>query len=452
MLTNGKVSFWHAQLGGPPEFRKSLNHNIDVDVLIVGGGFTGLWTAYYLKKSRPELTIAIAEANFSGFGASGRNGGGMGASISLAKSRDDGSANKRLMVAMESSVREVVSRIEDEHIQADLIKPGSMRVAHSGAALQRLKEMDIKQSQSLLSAAEVNEKINMPSALGALFDQENYSVNPGKFVRQLANVVESLGITIYEQTKVMSIRDKTAHTEDGYSAKGNVIVLATEGYTSSIDDFGRLRIPMNSSMIATQVVPPEIWERIGWKDRVSLGEVAHAILYSQHTPDGRIVIGGRGYPYRFGSRTDLNGSTQQSTIRDLTGILNRWIPETSGLEIEHAWSGVLGVPRDWSASVGYQKESGIAWAGGYVGAGVVVSNLSARTLTDLILDQKSELVDQVWVNHQARKWEIEPFRWIGIHLMYKLFNIADDLERRHPDRTKTSGIAKLANLITGKPY
>ncbi|MGB3414730.1 MAG: FAD-binding oxidoreductase [Microbacteriaceae bacterium] len=452
MLTNGEVSFWHHKLGGRPELRKPLERSIDRDILIVGGGFTGLWAAYYLKKENPELNIALAEANFCGFGASGRNGGGVGANLSLAKSKDNGSGHHRINQAMEQSVIELVERIEQENIQADLVKVGSMRVAHSNAALKRIQNLEQTEDVLLLSAAEVKAQINIPTARGGVVHKNSYSLNPAKLVRQLASIVENLGVEIYENTAVTSVSNRVAQTETGYSVKANVIVLATEGYTSSIDGFARQRIPMNSSMIATQVIPEEIWEKIGWQNRVSLGEVAHSILYSQHTPDGRIAIGGRGYPYLYGSKTDKNGNTKEGTIRELTNILNRWIPDTKGLEIEHAWSGVLGVPRDWSASVGYDPQTGIAWAGGYVGSGVVVSNLSGRTLRDLILGKKSELVDQIWVNHQSKKWEFEPLRWIGIHTMYKMYNMADDIERKHPDRNKTSKIAKIANLVSGKPY
>lgn len=450
-LINGEVSFWHYKLGGRPEIRAQLSKNLDKDIVIVGGGFTGLWTAYYLKKENPELDIALLEANFCGFGASGRNGGYVSAGISLAKDRDSGEQNTRLRFAVRDSIAEVISRIAEEGIDADQEKVGSLLSATNHAQLKRLTETPLIANQQFLDAEAFKERINIPSVLGGILEPETYTVNPGKLVRQLAGVVEKLGVEIYENTRVDRVENHHVYTAHGFSAKANVIVIATEGYLSSIKGFQRTRIPMNSSMIATQVVPEEVWDEIGWRGREALSEATHAVLYSQHTLDGRIAIGGRGYPYRYGSATDTDGVTQTSTIRALTEILNRWLPVTKSLEIEHAWSGVLGVPRDWSASVRYDSQTGIAVAGGYVGSGVVVSNLSARTLRDLILKKKSELVDQVWVNHMAKKWEVEPFRWLGVHTMYKLYNRADDIERRNSASDRTSKIARFANLITSKP-
>jgi glycine/D-amino acid oxidase-like deaminating enzyme len=143
----------------------------------------------------------------------------------------------------------------------------------------------------------------------------------------------------------------------------------------------------------------------------------------------------------------VNGQTQQATIDQLHTILTTLLPQTAGLRIDHAWCGVLGVPRDWCTTVGLDKDTRIAWAGGYVGLGVSTSNLSGQTLRDLILGLDTDLARLPWVNRQVRRWEPEPFRWLGVHSMYQLYHIAD--RREAGGLNHTSKLAHLADSITG---
>jgi glycine/D-amino acid oxidase-like deaminating enzyme len=152
-------------------------------------------------------------------------------------------------------------------------------------------------------------------------------------------------------------------------------------------------------------------------------------------------------PYRFGSRTDDAGKTQQATIEALHAILLRLLPQTKALKIDHAWCGVLGVPRDWCTTAGFDPSTGIGWAGGYVGLGVSSSNLAGRTLCDLVLRRESDLTGLPWVNRTVRPWEPEPFRWLGVHSMYQLYRMAD--EREFAGLPQTSRLAAIADRITG---
>jgi glycine/D-amino acid oxidase-like deaminating enzyme len=176
--------------------------------------------------------------------------------------------------------------------------------------------------------------------------------------------------------------------------------------------------------------------------------MAHAYMYAQHTADGRIALGGRGVPYRFGSRTDTDGATQQRTTELLTAILHDMFPAARDAAVDHAWAGVLGVPRDWKATVGLDPATGLGWAGGYVGTGVAATNLAARTLSDLILEPGSELTTMPWVNRKVRRWEIEPLRWIAVQAMYKAYHAADKAENRR--QGPTSFIAKAADKVSGR--
>jgi glycine/D-amino acid oxidase-like deaminating enzyme len=227
------------------------------------------------------------------------------------------------------------------------------------------------------------------------------------------------------------------------------VLRATEGFTAALPGMRRRWLPMNSSMIVTEPIPQGIWETIGWRGRETLGDTAHGFFYAQRTVDDRIAIGGRSVPYRFGSRTDVDGKVPERTITHLTAVLRSALPQTRHIPVAHAWCGVLAVPRDWEASVSFDTATGLGAAGGYVGHGVTATNLAGRTLTDLVLGRQTELTTLPWVGHHSRDWEPEPLRWLGVRGMYLAYKAADWHESRGP-RT-TSPIAVVADKIAGRP-
>lgn len=205
---------------------------------------------------------------------------------------------------------------------------------------------------------------------------------------------------------------------------------------------------MNSSMIVTASLSEATWEEIGWRAGETLGDSAHTFMYAQRTADDRIAIGGRGVPYRYGSRIDKNGETPVGTITELRQVLEDFFPMLGDVAIEHAWSGVLGVPRDWCATVGLDRATGMAAAGGYVGHGVTTTNLAGRTLRDLILGHDSDLTSLPWVDWHSRAWEPEPLRWLGVRSLYLAYRAADRAEASR--RSTTSHIARAADIISGR--
>jgi glycine/D-amino acid oxidase-like deaminating enzyme len=170
-------------------------------------------------------------------------------------------------------------------------------------------------------------------------------------------------------------------------------------------------------------------------------------MYAQRTADDRIALGGRGIPYRFGSRTDERGATQNWTIESLTGVLHDMFPALRDVPVERAWCGVLGVPRDWCATVDLDLTTGLGTAGGYVGSGLTTTNLAGRTLADLVLRRDTDLTHLPWVGRRIRQWEPEPLRWLGVRAMYGLYRAAD---RREQHADSTSRLAHLGNLLTGR--
>ena len=454
MPVNGAVSHWFSHL---PDPRPPLPGDREAEVCIVGAGYTGLWTAYYLKQLDPGLSVTVLEARFAGFGASGRNGGwlsglppGHRGVLAERHGRDGVVAWQRML---NESVDEVIAVAAREGIDADIAKGGNLEVARNPAQAERLREEVAEDRRwgvddvEILSAAEASERIRVHNVTLGSFNPHCARIQPAKLARGLADVVERSGVTVYEQTPVTEIAPGRAETPHGV-LRAPVVIRATEGFTARMRGLRRRWLPMNSSMIATEPLPQQTWDSIGWDGCETLGDLAHGFFYAQRTADGRIAIGGRSLPYRYGSRIDRDGAVPAATIEYLTGVLNTALPQTRGVPIAHGWSGVLAVPRDWTAGVAFDPATGLGEAGGYVGHGVTATNLAGRTLADLVLSRPSELTGLPWVDHRSRTWEPEPLRWIGVRGLYTAYKLADGHEAR---RARTSPIAVLADRITGRP-
>ncbi|MBA2947236.1 FAD-dependent oxidoreductase [Streptomyces sp. PSKA28] len=410
----------------------------------------------------PFLRITVLEQKFCGYGASGRNGGwlynGIAGRDRYAKLHGHDAA-MRLQQAMNDTVAEVARTAAEENIDADIHQGGVLEVAYTPAQLARLKAFHAtelsygEKDRELYGARDTAERIRVAGAVGSTWTPHGARLHPAKLVKGLAAAVESLGVTIHESTPVTEIRPKHAITPYG-TVRAPYVLRCTEGFTASLKGHRRTWLPMNSSMIVTEPLPEDVWSSIGWEGRETLGDMAHAYMYAQRTADDRIALGGRGVPYRYGSRTDNDGRTQPATIDALREILVRFFPQLAGVAVSHAWSGVLGVPRDWCATVTLDRTTGLGWAGGYVGSGVATANLAARTLRDLVQQDSgqsgpTELTALPWVNHKVRKWEPEPLRWLGVHGMYATYRAADHSERTSPT-AETARLARLADRLSGR--
>lgn len=458
-FSNGDISFWFRDTGMPHR-RPALPGPIDVDVAIVGAGLTGLWTAYYLATSAPELTIAVVEKHFAGFGASGRNGGWLsgepaGQFRRYAKTHGTDSA-RAMQQNMFSTIDEVLSISKQENIHADIEKDGLIHVATNDAQLDRLKHhVEELRAQGwgpedlqTLSPAEVSARVNVAGARGGFWTPHCARIHPTKFTLGLAEAVERLGVTIYEGTSAESIEAGAVHTSRG-TVSAKHIVRALEGYTDSLQGHRRKLMPMNSSMIITEPLPQSIWDEIGWRGAELVGDMGHSFAYSHRTEDGRIALGGRGVPYNYASSFDPNGTTANKAVGQLMDKMVSMFPAVSRSSVQHTWSGVLGVPRDWCAAVNFDKRTGIASAGGYVGHGLAGTNLAARTLRDLILGHDTDLAHLPWVGRHVRRWEVEPIRWVGASTLYAAYRYADRKENASSQPT-TALAARLADVASGR--
>jgi len=452
---NGQVSHWFDAYPSP---RPHLPGDRDADVCIVGAGYTGLWTAYYLKRADPTLRVVVLEARFAGFGASGRNGGWLSGLVpgdrnAMAKQygRDRVVAWQR---ALNDAVDEVALVAEREGIDAGIVKGGTMEIARNPAQAGRLAAgLDEEREWGndgivALTGSEAAQRIRFDGVVSAYHTPHCARIQPARLARGLADAVERLGVPIYEDTPVTRIEQGRVTTPTGTVA-APIVLRATEGFTPGLPGLRRRWLPMNSSMIATDPIPEALWADIGWDGRETVGDTAHGFFYAQRTVDDRIAIGGRSVPYRYASRTDVEGQVPARTIRLLSEVLHDVLPQVRDVPIAHGWCGVLAVPRDWESTVTLDRATGLGWAGGYVGHGVTATNLAGRTLADLVLDQKTPLTELPWVGHQSRQWEPEPLRWLGVRGLYVAYKLAD----RHEacGRATTSPIARIADRITGRP-
>jgi glycine/D-amino acid oxidase-like deaminating enzyme len=441
-------SFWHDTLPGSLDPRPSLTSDEQVDVAIVGAGFTGLWTAYYLKSLEPGIRVAIVEAEIAGFGASGRNGGWC---VGTLAGIDDHLANPerrdgaiRLQRALFDTVDEVGDVCEREAIECHWAKGGYVCLASSEVYQQTLRadadhwrDLGFEEEEvRWLSAEESAARIRTRRNLGGLFMSACAAMHPARLVRGLAEAVERRGVAIYEHSPATALEPGCVVTPGG-RLRADMVVRATEGYTPSLPGHERKLLPIHSIMVATEPLSETMWKEIGMPNRETFGDPRRMVTYGQRTADGRIAFGCRG-AYFYGSGVRNRLAPDAAAFRTVQETLESLIPVTRDARITHRWAGALGIPRDWRPSVGVDRSSGLAWAGGYVGEGVAASNLAGRTLADLLLERDSELTSLPLVGPPFPSWEPEPLRWLGVALVQRLGAALDaaELEDRPAPRLR----------------
>lgn len=448
------MSFWFDSLveSGADDLapRPALPGDREVDVAIVGGGLTGLWSAYYLLKRSPRLRVVVLEKSIAGFGASGRNGGWCSAlfpsSITTLEHRHGLDAALAMRRAMIETVSEVGRAAAAEGIDCDFVQGGTLIFARSRPQLSRAKAEVAEAKHYGVDRVEWSaERTSPANTLATVFEPACARLHPAKLVRGLARVVEALGATIYENSEVRSWEPHQVTTAHG-TVTADTIVIATEGYGATFAQSHRRILPLYSLMIATEPLPDAFWDDIQIEHGNTFADFRHLLIYGQRTADNRFAFGGRGARYHWGSAIRPDYDRVPKVFEHLRRTLVELFPQAADAEITHRWGGSIGVPRDWHASVEFDSASGIAWAGGYVGDGLSTTNLAGRTIADLVTGTESELTKLPWVNHRSRNWEPEPLRFVGANLGLLAMGIADAEERA----TKRPSIAaKLMSPLVG---
>jgi glycine/D-amino acid oxidase-like deaminating enzyme len=432
-------SLWLDGLDGRLEPRPSLPGGADYDVAIVGAGFTGLWSAYYLKQLQPDLRVVVLEREIAGYGPSGRNGGwasgGVAGTASVYERSHGVDAVRRAQRETYTTIEEIGRVAAAENIDCGFDHAGALFVATSEPQRRRLLARvhdahargATPADVALLDADEVDRRVHVAGCLAASYTPHAARIDPARLVRGLAEACERLGVVIHERTEALELEPGYVRCAQGTVNAGTVL-RATEAYTAQLPGEGRRFLPLYSLMVATEPLPDEVWAEIGWQGGVLVSDLRHLFFYAQRTTDGRIAIGGRGAPYRLDSPISEQHERNDAVKQRLRRTLDRHFPATSKAAITHHWGGPLGVPRDWCMSVSFDRARGLGWAGGYAGHGVVAANVSGRTLADLVLNRDTDLVSLPWVNHRSPKWEPEPLRFAASRAIVSVLGSADRYE------------------------
>ncbi|TFF14505.1 FAD-dependent oxidoreductase [Pseudomonas sp. BCA14] len=430
------ISLWMDQLDDPLAARPALAHDLDVNVAIIGAGYTGLWTAYYLKRQAPELKIAIIEAQTAGFGASGRNGGWLMGNL-LGEDRllaglhpQQRRASFDLLHGIPDEVAQVLAR---EGIDCDYRKGGALycaaRYPEQEVSLRRY--LDKLHAQGLtehdyrwLSPQQLAEQIRIAKPYGGIYAPHVATINPAKLVRGLARVVESMGVTIYENSPVSHWQSGSLRTAQA-SVRAAWVVPAVEGYANTLPVLGRYQLPVQSLIVATEPLSAATWDEIGLNHGQAFGESSRQVTYGQRSADNRLVFGARG-GYQFAGKLRHDFDLTDSEVELRRYLFGELFPQLKNVRITHSWGGNLGMSRRFRPHMLCDHKTGIALSGGYGGEGVGATNLGGRTLADLILGLDTPLTHQPWVIRERgldalKPWEPEPCRWLGYNAIIRSF-------------------------------
>lgn len=435
---NKRAGYWLSSHEPQLQPRAKLNEDIHADIAIVGAGFTGLWTAWYLKKHAPQLSIAVLEAEVAGFGASGRNGGWLMGSMEGVDSLVEGLSPSRrqdVHTLCYGIIDEVRAFTLEQNLDCDLQQGGAIyAAARYPEQLESMQELLAyfrscgydESAYHWLSKDELAKQLRIKNGYGGIYTPHVAAINPAKLVRGLAVAVEQQGVVLYEHSAVTGFDQSTGllKTVDG-SVRADRVVLATEGFNQWLTMPRRYVLPIQSQILVTEPLTDALWDEIGLDRRQVFADGGRQSIYGQKTADKRLVFGARA-SYLYGGQVRYEYDLSDPSFNFHKDMLLTLFPMLSGSGLSCGWGGTLGVPRKFRPHAIFDPGSGIAMAGGYGGEGVGASNLIARTLVDLILERQTGLSNMPWAHRMApgkalRRWEPEPFRWLMAKLVTQFF-------------------------------
>ncbi|MCU1312630.1 MAG: dependent oxidoreductase [Acidobacteriaceae bacterium] len=448
-------SFWLGDAGDLTP-RSGLRRSEEVDVAILGAGYTGLWTAYYLLRTRPEWKIAVVERDIAGYGASGRNGGWCSPRFPMSAGeliRRFGAEKTRTMLsALRDSGEAMHSVCEEEGIDACFRAAGTLtlaRGAHQWPALQATfrayQQLGLADRYHLLSAADVMTHIRATNVHGGLYTPDGASLHPGRLVRGLARAVEARGGVIYEQAAVTEVcggSRPVLRTASAEIVAREAIVLAGEAYMTQMKRTHRALLPAYSLICLTEPLTASQWSEVGWERGENVASARSTVVYLTKTHDGRILFGSRGAPYAFGSRISDAQDRHAATIGMIQRSLVEWFPMLEGVRFEHAWGGPVGMPRDWLPAVRFNPDSRVGVACGYTGQGVVLSHLAGRMLAGRITGTQTGYEDLPIAGHRSPSWIPEPLRWLVVRYMQNALLRIDEAQEAGRSKPLDAPIAE----------
>lgn len=426
------------------------------DIVIVGAGFTGLWTALHIKELDPSRSVTVIDAAQPGYGASGRNGGWCSAMAPmsldhLAHSTSAATA-RSFQIAMNRTVAEIGTFVDDHGISCGWSKAGTITLARSRPQMKRV-ESAIDEARRhgfgddflrLLGPDDITERVRVPGIVGASFSPECAVVDPLALCQGLLTVAVASGVSVHGESRLVRHRwSGSRHrleiaTPDGdIAADTDWLLFATEGFTARVEGHRREIAPLYSYMVCTEPLDEDIWDLIGWDNRETITDARRLVVYAQRTQDGRIAFGGRGAPYRFASAIGPRHDTDPAVHDRIIEAMFEFFPAARGARVTHRWGGALGVARDWHAVARVDTTERTGFAGGYVGDGVALSRLAGTAMARGVLGIDDDVTRLPIVGHLGPRWEPEPFRWLGINTMLKMVAAADSYEKAFGRTSRT---------------
>lgn len=437
------LSLW-SDISGPYTPSDPLPGDLDVDIAVIGGGLSGLATAYQLVRAEPSLKIAVLEAKSIGYGASGRNGSfamtvvGLGFGVTAALRGKQ--FLKEAHSYMERAVDFLDEMIQHEGLDCDRIRPGFLRVATTKGYIKRLQH-DIKLMKSLgfsglewINAQETRALVNSERYLGALWEPRLLLINPLKLVREQKRMVCDLGVQVFENTPVQEIQfgpPFQLETPTGV-VRCEKLVFATNAYSHLFRQLLRKQVPAFTYMISTRPLTQEELELIGWEGRQGIEDARNLIHYYRLTPDKRIILGGGPVGLSYGN--SLYKDDCQGAWKHLEEHLNFLFPHLKGVDITHRWGGPFSVTVNLTPALGYVGDKRAVFNLGCVGHGVSMSHLNARVLANLLLEDNPDLLGCPFVNRTVISWPPEPLRIMAAGALRSYLQVEDRLYERELPR------------------
>lgn len=405
-----------------PKANPALAENLDVDVAIIGGGYTGLATAYHLAKVMPELKIVVLEAKETGHGASGRNGGMVLPQTGPETMQIDYDAetHKWTYELTVKSMKELARFVEASEIDCDLRLDGYVYAILQEEDLDYYRNY-VAQAQGMGIPLEYWEQAKTTSELGtdvysgAVYDPNGGSVHAMKLIRLLKKSAEALGVQIYENSQVMEIKEgKIIRLSVGaYQVLAKDIVLATNAYSSKLGYFKHQLIPIHTQVAATAPLSEEKLAEIGWNSRLPFYDSRKFLYHLVLTPDNRIVVGGGNAAYYFNNDLHFEGDMIRISAM-LSEEVSRIYPALKDVSFEYIWDGILGVTFDEYETVGVMGDyENIYYALAYNGHGVNLSFMFGRVIADMFRGREHGWQDTSYAGYPLRKMmPPEPLKWL----------------------------------------
>jgi glycine/D-amino acid oxidase-like deaminating enzyme len=437
METFRRKSFW-LETAGEFKPQQELRENLKVDIAIIGGGFTGLSTAYHLKKIQPSIDVAIIETQICGYGASGRNAGfGMtlfGLTFSLTALRFGKYKAVQAHHYMEKAVDYLSEFITENRIDCDYERPGFLRVATSKPYVKRIKhEINLMRSLGIegiewLSQEEVRKEVNSPFYLGAWWEPRCVLLNPAKLAWGIRNLNLELGVKIFEYSPVFEVKRENSNFKikagDG-EITAKKILFATNAFSHLFPQLKRKQVPAFTYIVLTEPLDEKFFNEVGWENRQGIEDARNLVHYYRLTKDNRLLMGGGDVGVAFGKNMNLDEN--EKIFNELKNYVRKIFPVLKDVKFTHQWGGPVSVPIDMAPAIGKIGNENAYYSLGCVGHGVSLTNLNGKLLADLLLERKTELTEIFFVNRKIIPWPPEPIRFGISHLIRGYMRLEDKI-------------------------